>query len=452
MAEFVTPRAAINPALKTVVPDTVRFAKTLGHEILDAVPKINPALKTLFSDIGSFFKASGSSISEKYKSPTGYFPILALVVLIVIALGAFIWYTRRTRFYETGSNIGRITKEATQAQAHYDEAQSKRVGLRAYMHKLKGEGIPDTHLSFTNFYVSTVNAAGLFFPAEDGVISPMAARAAVVAGARAFVFDIWPDLTPGAQYGPILQAVESGSMWRRISMNSLPFVSVLKTVVQEAFEMDHSPGYEDPLILYLRFRGKPRSSTYTATAAALRSVLEQYRLDASFNNCKNDIYSLPITNLFRKVILVSNVRAEGNALDDYINIGPKNGIKMEWQPNDVRALTLDAKPTEIKHIQQNLTWVAPLSEDPAAESNTWNFALSQAIGIQFCAMNFWKDTDMLKAYMAPTMFGTQSFCIKPVELRHVIDVLPAAKYPENPRWGSGTTAGTPVVPPAIRLP
>jgi len=317
--------------------------------------------------------------------------------------------------------------------------------------ELKKQGVPDTHLCLTNFYVSTVNATGVFFPAADGVVSPMAARAAVLGGARAFVLDIWPDLSPDANFAPSIQVVESGSLWRRISMNSLPFVSILKALIQEAFETDR-PGTEDPVFLYLRFRGKPRASTYTATADALRAVLEQYRLDASYNTCRGQdrIFTTPITSLFKKVIIMSNTRATGNALSDYINVGPKDGIKLDWSVNEARGLTQDSKQLAIRNIQQNMSWVAPFSEDPDADANTWDYALSHSIGIHFCGMNFWRNNEKLKSYM--TMFGKQSFALKPESLRYIIEVLPTPRYPQDPGWGTGPTAGTPTIPPSIRMP
>ena len=87
-----------------------------------------------------------------------------------------------------------------------------------------------------------------------------------------------------------------------------------------------------------------------------------------------------------------------------------------------------------------------------AESNKWDVAANQAVGAHFCAMNFWNANDKLKEYMDPSMFGKQSFTIKPVSLRHIVEMLPNPKYPQDPKWGTGPTAGTPTQPPAIRLP
>jgi hypothetical protein len=67
-------------------------------------------------------------------------------------------------------------------------------------------------------------------------------------------------------------------------------------------------------------------------------------------------------------------------------------------------------------------------------------------------MNFWNRNDRLAKYMDPSVFGTQSFLIKPAPLRYVMEVIPDPKQPFNPKWGSGATAGTMTDPPAIKMP
>lgn len=417
---------------------TLQPKPVLNPHILDWAASATSAAKTAAAGI----KASGG---------IGW---AAVAVLVALIIGLFIWYYRISSVLETPSNIGRIAKANASAVSFYDSSVQGRTGLRAYLQKLKASGVPDSHLCLTNFYVSTVNAAGIFLPAVDGVVSPMALRAAVDGGARAFVFDLWPDLTPGAQFAPVVQVVETGSLWRRVSLNSMPFVTMMKQLVQQCFEVTPNPGSEDPVLIYLRFRGKPRNATYTAAAQALQSTMEAYRLDSTYYNCRGQdtIFSTPMPSLFKKMIVLSNVRAQGNMLSDYINIGPKDGIKLEWTPNEANGLGVDAKKDAIRKIQQNLAFVSPLSEDTAATDNKYDFQKSYDIGIHMVGMNFWNTNDVLKKYMDPALFGKQSYALKPESLRYVIEVLPAPLYPQNPGWGTGQTAGTPTAPPAISLP
>lgn len=423
---------------------------------LSANPVLNPALKELFTGTGSKLKEKAVAAYEKVKTVLSQkpedFPTWAVGVFFVLLVGLFIWYIVKSRLFENGSNIRRVTKNGVNAQKYYADANPQRKSLRDYLTVLREKGLNANQACLTNFYVSTVNAAGLFYPAVDGVISSEAGRIAALAGARCFVFDIWPDLTPGTNFAPVLQTVEPGSQWRRISLNALPFSTVLQATVQEAMQIDMRPGTDDPLFLYLRFHGKPRDATYTATARALQRIIEQYRLDSPYYACRaqDRLFSEPITNLFKKVVVMSNVKATGTELADYINVGPRDGVQLEYTKTQIRSITIEMKQDAVRRIQQNLTVHAPAPEDPDAEANAVALRDGQALGIQFIGMNLWNNNDALKTHAA--MFGTYSFALKPEPLRYTIEKLQVPRKPENPGWGVGSDAGTPVVPPGIQLP
>ena len=418
-----------------------------GKKLLSATPEFNAEIVSLFSGI----KGAVQSRLATRESRGGAFSIVFFILIIAAVIGLYIWYGRYSQSLETTANISRMVKGAIAANDHYSTKNSKRVGLRDYLTTL---GLGDEQLAFTNFYISTVNVAGFFFPATDGVFSPAAARLAVLGGARGFVFDIWPDLSAGANYGPSLQVVESGSLWRRTSINALPLSIVMSALVNEALEVNGRPGYHDPVVLYLRFRGKPRSSTFDGTYGVLRDTLDKYRLDSSFNNCRGQdrLYRTPIKSLMRKVIIVSNTRAAGTYLSEYINIGPIDGIKQEYLPAETRDLSMDAQGEAIRKIKTMPTFVAPLSELPNAASNDWDFVPAMNIGIQLIAMNFWNNTDKLKDYMSDAKFGKQSFLIKPQPLRYVVENLPKSQAPPDFKWGEGDAAGKPKPPRNINIP
>ena len=419
------------------------------------MPRINPELAQLFSGVGD--KAGSAIQSVGDKVGLGWQTIIMIVLLVAIVIGIFVWFVKYRAYYETPENIVNIGKEKTRSASEYDTNRDKRIDLPTYLDELKKAGVPDTHLCLTNFYISTVNATGIFLPGEDGIASDQAARLAVAAGARAFVFDIWPDLTPGGNFSPILQIVESGSNWRRISLNSEPFVKILKKIMFEIFESS-LPGVNDTVVLYLRFRGTPKIQTFDGVMRALQACIEPYRLDASFNNCRgqkgdsNRLFSTFINNLFKKVIVVSNNLARGHGLNDYINIGPDDGIKIEWDTNDALGLNEQARKKAITDIQQNMAFIAPLSEDSKTDKNNWQFEESMKIGIQYIAMNFFQPSEYLSAYMEPGKFGRSSYLLKPEPLRYIPMFLANPKSPENPGWGRGPTAGTPTIPPTIQMP
>jgi hypothetical protein len=417
-----------------------------------STPVLNPKIGEFFSGVKSAI--GGIAVKSGAPQSNTFLYVIAVVVLIGIIMTLYGWYANYSSTFETKPNILRISREATQAQLEYAKTNPKRKGLRTYLQGLQAAGVPANQMCLTNFYISAVNAAGIFFPSYNGVASAEAARAAILAGARGFVLDIWPDLTPGANFAPIIQTVDAGSAWRRISLNSLPLSSVLQAIITEGFQTSMRPGSDDPIFLYLRFRGSPRSSTFEATANILSATLEQYRLDTSYNNCRaqDRMYTLPITNFFKKVVIFANMRAQGSALADYINVAPRDGIAVEMSTEDARALTYGMKSDASQRIKSNMTWIAPPAESDVAENNGYDWSAAQDLGIHFCAMNFWNRNDRLKKYMDPTVFGTQSFLIKPTKLRYVIETIPDPKQPFNPQWGSGATAGTMRDPPAIKMP
>jgi len=415
--------------------------------------ELAPEVKSFFSGIGEKAKQAASHVVEKIAESGQSFSMVGLVALVVLLVALLIWYARKSRLFETASNVKRITRKDIMDLVHYEHDKEKRIGLIAYLQTLKNSGVPENHFAATNFYVSTVNAAGIFLPAEDGVVSPLAIKAAVNAGARAFILDIWRDLTPGARFAPCVQIVEAGSNWRRITLNSLPLSIILKAIVQEGILNIRRPGQNDPLFLYLRFRN-PHKLTLDGAAKALQQTIEPYRLEPSYNNCRgqNRLFAAPIFNLCDKIIVMSNTRAKESDLSDYINVGPMDGIKMDWTTRDANGISENMRPEHIRKIQQNFTWVAPKSEEPTAAANDYTLTSAQALGIHFVGMNIANNNDNLKAYMDPKMFGKSSFAIKPVPLRYYIEVLPPPKYPEDPKWGSGKTAGSPTEPPSIQLP
>jgi hypothetical protein len=287
------------------------------------------------------------------------------------------------------------------------------------------------------------------------VVSPKAARLALLGGARCFVLDVWPDLTPGdAQYSPVVQTVEEGSAWRRTSFNAVPLVAILSVLVKEAYESGRDSTQNDPIMLYLRFQGVPRKATFDYTARVLQSTIQPYRLDAAYNGCRAQqlIPIQPITMFSGKVIVVSNVTASSSVLGDYINIGPQTGIPVEYDPTYAKGLTKEMKATAISRIQQNISIVAPNDA-----SNGWDISGCAAIGVHGLALNFGQlglpvGTPTYNAVQnnraTEISFDKVSFLLKPVPLRLVPSTIPAPSTPPDFKFNSGNITQ----PPGITIP
>jgi len=415
----------------------------------------NPQLTALMSDIGNAFQGVASQVRKTTidTAVTENFPIWGLLIIMAIATVTIVWWIHFKEFLETPHNIARIIRQNLKAADHYHQSNHSRKGMLDLYNSLVSQGYKEENLAFTNFYVSTVNATGIFFHAVNGVVSIDAARLAVMGGARAFVFDLWPDFEPGAEFSPIIQVVEADSLWRRTTLNALPFVNVLQALITEALQTTTNPGHQDPVILYLRFRGNPRASTFHHTAEALQSTILPYRLDSTFANCRgaDRLFRVPIDQLASKVIVISNLRGSGK-FSEFVNFSTKDGIQLEYEASQLQLISGDAAANAQKKILMNPTFVAPLSENPLAESNDYNVAAAQKLGIQFVAMNFWNNTKSLKTYME--QFGKYSFALKPTPLQYVVTRLDPPQMPPNPGWGDNAQgqAGTIKAPPDIKPP
>lgn len=372
-----------------------------------------------------------------------------IVPLAVVLFAFLIWYILVFFTLETPTNITRRETAAAIAMGQYETAT--RLSLATTLAKYKQLGESDSALLFTNFWWYTANMGALFYsdmkPLSSTprvVVSPKAVRLALLGGARCFVLDVWPDLTPGdAQYSPIVQTVEAGSAWKRSSFNAVPLAAILSVLMKEAYESGRESTQGDPIMLYLRFQGVPRKATFDYTARVLQSTLQPYRLDAAYNGCRAQqlIPLQPLAMFAGKVIIASNVTATSSVLGDYINIGPQTGLQVEYDPTYAKGLTAEMSKTAIARIQQNISVVAP--NDP---SNGWDISGCAALGLHCLALNFGQ---LSLPAGAPTYnavqnnqateisFNKVSFLLKPVPLRLVPTTIPAPPLPPDFNFNRG---------------
>jgi hypothetical protein len=360
-------------------------------------------------------------VRSAFQTTADGFPIWLFVLFVVTAFILFVIYAARwVREYHTASNIQ--SKLASQLAELSKTPVGDRKSLQDFL-KVAATTAPASDLLLANLYVCTVNAAGLFFPAYDGIMSPEAVRFAAQRGARAFVFDIWPCLSPNGGFRPILQQVAEGSGWRRTTMNTLSFETALEPVVTEIY----GPGLsgtqafqQDVVILYLRFHGAPRDQTYVAVADALQRFVEPYRLDMSYNagRQRQRLIRSPVEELKGRVVIVSNHRAAGTTLEEYINIRSEDGLPVEYSSQDL-ATAVKAR------IKDTLSFAVP-------EGGAWGAA--QQMGIQCVALDLFNGAE---EYLGPNMFGEYSYKLKPADLRLQLTVVPAAQKRGDPGFADG---------------
>ena len=222
-------------------------------------------------------------LSSKMKELAGTsFKTLAghwiVTIVLAVFVGAYLISMIVMRWdFETPTNIKNKANDAASAYSAY--ANTPRKTMAETIQIVKNTKGANAAL-LTNFYISTANLAGLGYSKDKGgnnraVYNKDIVRLSLLGGARAFVLECWPNST-GA---PVVQIVESGSMWRRTSWNSVPLATVLSDLMTYAFPAGAQA--TELIIVYLRFRTKdgkdPAPTTMNLAANALQSTIQPYR-------------------------------------------------------------------------------------------------------------------------------------------------------------------------------
>ena len=417
------------------------MSKNIG---LESVARLNPLIGEFFSGAASKLKTNASAV-----------PWWIYIIAVVILIGVFYYLANMYWILESAPNVRSKLRTFVDAYSSYGDKRSSRKGLRQYLADLKAGGVPNSHLSLSNFLVSSANTAAVFTPLKDGIASPEAVRLAIAAGARYLDISIFPS---GTSRTPVVCELQPGSKWRRITMNQVSFRSVMEAVQQYAIagpgavsDVASAPYREDPLFIMLRFNGPQHPKLYEEVANVLRDTIEPVRLDFTWYAARSAdrLFKTPITEFYGKVIIISNVYPpETSKLNDYINLGPRSSTPLEMTPTNIANVPDEQKAATIEKIKQNLTVARVPNEEPSGNINEWDYTKAHALGIHFAAMNFWSNDEKLKGYLSSSLFGVNSFHIKPVQLRYVIEYMAPPAEP-NPALNAGT--GTPAAPPPINI-
>lgn len=378
------------------------------------------------------------------------FPLKFFFLIVALFIACFVVWVVLKEGYETPENIKYLLAKRRGTLA----TQEGRKGLKAYLDGDDGQGnksadkatARNTHLS--QCYFSTAYMTGCFLPTEgtEYVFSEEAVRLACKGGARAFVLEVWPALDAVGRYRPILQVVEEGSNWRRISMNTMEFELAVQALVDEIYgaklTSDDQDTQQDLLVLYLRFRGKPRAETYAGVANALSRHVAPYMLDPSFSACRRqrDLVLTTLTELQSKIIVVANQTkqelAKAATLYPYINMCIDGSIKTEYTLPEFGNLTDQDRTTKQGTIQQALTFLMPT--DPF--TNEWNWSTAYQIGIHCIPMNFFdakKGADYFKLFKTFSYMPSGATAIEGFQNPFAPILVPGPLQSADPGIGNG---------------
>jgi hypothetical protein len=361
---------------------------------------------------------------------------IIFIVLFIIIFSVYLWLLRELPTPETIRKKGEKLFAASNLSDIISRS-ANRASFTGFLNSLGNEVAMDKRI-LGNIYFMTAATTGFFFPnnssGKDGVFSPEAARYAAKAGARAFVFEIWPNMDPLQKFEPVLQVVEEGSNWRRISLNSMPLRNAMEPIITEIYGSSIDSKYiDDVAVIYLRFQGTPRDITFDKTAEILQEFIEPYRLDMSYNanRKKNTLPRTSLNDLKGRIIVATNIVIPKNTtLSEYINYGPtdaSNSTRVEFSSRDLTVANTDV----IKNIFSFC--INDIGVYDTETSQYGGIKQASKLGVNCIAENVFR-----KDYIEKTeIFGTYSYAMLPESLRMAQITTASPATPVNNGIGDG---------------
>jgi hypothetical protein len=385
------------------------------------------------------------------RNVVGFAFFIFLIVTMYLYVSSYNYFTDTN----TTSHLNSFLKKW---EPVYGAAYNDRKSLNQYLLDLTAKGtIQPNQKCLSNFYIMTANAAGVV-KSPDGVLLPGLPLCSIQsisfllrAGVRGFVFDVHELLSdPGKPYLSVVDP-NPNKKWRTISMNEIPFRDSINRLRAEAFgegstsreKIVQMKNTADPIFIYLRFIKQHKPLFYNNVANDLQNAFKDYCLDFTWASGRRetDFYSTDIQEFMGKVIIMSNQKATGTNLENFINITPVSSILPNYTAADIKNITTD-EITKIKPvIQQHVCTAFDVPGTDEATNNSLDWKRAHQLGIQMVGMNFFTDAGDLAGYRSA--FGEYSFSLKPENMRYGVQL---AKPPVKPGPGANMNGGNITVP------
>jgi hypothetical protein len=324
----------------------------------------------------------------------------------------------------------------------------------------------------TELQVATANYGGIYTEFKqpwipkmspwNGIVDPDAVKTQIEAGARAIIFDIWPNPADFTQAivasmidqeeggtslawwkdtGGLTQGIFRYSNWNKLTRNVMPAASLITTAVTIAGQGRQA---NDPFFLILNMHGRMPKSYLDSFGTALITALQGKQLSAAnmvtptstINLCKT-----PISTLKNKVFVIVNPDVPAGITREAFN-AMFYTTKLAEATN---LLTTTERPTVVKTIEVNTIKSAKNADcdgkmavqvslptislcciqpsigerytDNTQQYKFPTFTDCMGSGAQFVGVNvFGGDSTgpdaVLQAWQDPKLFGTYSFKIK----------------------------------------
>lgn len=389
--------------------------------------------------------------------------IAAAALLIVIFVIVILTNTTKTPAAPTGAN-----------GLDYDALQGQRQSLKAYM---AANNIADT-TPMVQFQIATANFGGIFtenmgaFHPWLGTVSPDAVSLQVAAGARAVVFDIWPDpANPSSpvvcammdtnqwgmqswwrNHGGLDKGVGRYSNWQMLTRNKVDAGTMLAAACKAAFASTTGQQNNDPFFITLRLHGAMTIDYLNKLGNIVQQALGGHAMAATYGSAgqQKSLCSTPISEFiapdtnaggFGFVIVCPDVSPGYNllpgvntysgfvtqllqtTLGEVANMIEANPATVWFEPSNSGAI---AQATQPNCVTGNTSLLTPAqagfcvvqpsiggqSTDNASLFKDASFQNCQQTGAQMVAVNLFSPVGndaTLNSWFSPSNFGTYSF-------------------------------------------
>lgn len=325
-----------------------------------------------------------------------------------------------------------------------------------------------------NFSVATANFGGIYTEPSSsyfgtntnpwlGTVSTEVAQLQVEAGARAIIFDIWPNPADPAQ--PVVCAMvdtsqwaiqswwtnsgglnagmtSSYSNWQLLTRNTVPAGEMVNAAVNTAFG-GNNPQKSDPFFLILRLHGAMSQTYLNTLGAAIQQSTQRFAMGPEYINVANtSLCNTPFSefvssdNATGKVCVIVSPDLNTGLRDDFAtnfkastlaqvtNLVEFNPQQMVFQPGSAQIIpqTKVANCTtggpQLPLQQATFTIVQPsiggksTSNDDLYAGTSYQTCLST--GAQFVAVNLFSPSTgdgALGRFFQDDLFGVRSFAI-----------------------------------------
>jgi hypothetical protein len=320
--------------------------------------------------------------------------------------------------------------------------------------------------------VATANFGGIFTEPTTstnpwiGTVSTEAVTLQVAAGARAIVFDVWPDpadpKTPVVcsmvdttqwwaqnfwrNYGGLGAGMGRYSNWQLLTRNTVPLADMLSAAFRAAFNYPNSPQNADPFFLFLKFHGAYTTDHFDAlgTFITQNDAIATHTMDAQWinaNNQRNAGQTLMKEFASKAFITVIPDIQPGYRIlpgvmtyDGFVTAYLKTGLaqyttaierapnSIVFDPNNLAAAQAASQPSPelgggpISPIETGLCLIQPSiggqTTDNANLFSGASYTSAVGAGAEFVAVNLFsanKADPAMSVFVQPAYFGKTSF-------------------------------------------